>query len=179
MADDPIYAVYSYVERAYVRLQAGDILIRCLEEGNASPMMQLVEGLVLAGSQSLDVLREIRAETAHRKSQVLDDLHQVYSDLEHSLLTFGVTLKGLKTVLAVIGLKSNLFISMMQEQGVTEEDCQMACLQILKDSSEILASLNQHVKLLEAIEIYIQDWEWGLAHQQARDGTHPSKSNSL
>jgi hypothetical protein len=60
MADDPIDAVYSYVERAYVRLQAGDILIRCMEEGNALPMQQMVEGLVLAGPQSLSVLREMR-----------------------------------------------------------------------------------------------------------------------
>jgi hypothetical protein len=85
MADDPIDAVYSYVERAYVRLQAGDILIRCMEEGNASPMQQMVEGLVLAGPKSLSVLREMRSESAHRKSQILDDLHQVYSDLENSL----------------------------------------------------------------------------------------------
>ena len=183
MADDPLYAVYSYVERAYVRLQAGDILIRCLEEGNASPMRQLVEGLVLAGPQSLAVLREMRSEAAHRKSQVLDDLHQVYSDLEESLLTFGIVLTGIKNARSIIELKSLKFLGMIQEQGVLEEDSQSACLQILKDSRELIASLNRHVELLEEIEIYIQDWLWGLAYLQVRDkpgeADSPSKPADL
>jgi hypothetical protein len=178
MTDDPIYAVYSYVERAYIRLQAGDVLIRCLEEGNASPMNQLVEGLVLAGPQSLAVLGEMRSETAHRKSQVLDDLHQVYSDLEDSLLSFGVILTDLDSVQSVIGLEAVVFIKMMQEQGVLEKDCHATCLQILKESSEIIASLNQHVELLEEIEIYIQDWLWGLAYQQIRDASWEAGSPS-
>jgi hypothetical protein len=129
MADDPIDAVYSYVERAYVRLQAGDILIRCMEEGNALPMQQMVEGLVLAGPQSLSVLREMRTESAHRKSQILDDLHQVYSDLENSLGTFGVVLTGVKSAVAITELKSVRFVGMMEEQGVLEEETQMVCLQ--------------------------------------------------
>lgn len=170
MADDPIDAVYSYVERAYVRLQAGDILIRCLEEGNASPMQQMVEGLVLAGPQSLAVLREMRLEASQRKSQVLDDLHQVYSDLENSLLSFGVVLTNIKSAASITGLKSDRFLGIMQDQGVLEEDTQVACLQILRDSREIITSLAKHVELLEDIEIYLQDWLWGLAYQLARDG---------
>jgi hypothetical protein len=31
MVDDPLDSVYSIVERTYIRLQAGDILNRCLE----------------------------------------------------------------------------------------------------------------------------------------------------
>ncbi len=178
MADDPIYAVYSYVERAYVRLQAGDILIRCLEEGNASPMKQLVEGLVLAGPQSLAVLREMRSEAAHRKSQILDDLHQVFSDLEESLLTFGVVLNGIKNARSIIGLKSASFQRMMQEQGVIEGVNQAACIQILSDSRDLIATLVRHIELLEEIEIYVQDWLWGLAYQQVRDGSKDSASSS-
>jgi hypothetical protein len=170
MADDPIDAVYSYVERAYVRLQAGDILIRCLEEGNSSPMKQLVEGLVLAGPQSLAVLREMRLEAAHRKSQILDDLHQVFSDLEESLLTYGVELTSLTNARSVIELKSNTFLGMMQEQGVLDAGSLEACLQMLKDSRDLIKSLDCHVVLLEEIEIYIQDWLWGLAYQQVREG---------
>jgi hypothetical protein len=170
MADDPIDAVYSYVERAYVRLQAGDILIRCMEEGNASPMQQMVEGLVLAGPQSLSVLREMRSESAHRKSQILDDLHQVYSDLENNLGTLGVVLTGVKSAVAITDLKSVRFVGMMQEQGVLEEETQMVCLQFLRDSREIIASLACQVELLEEIEDFLEDWLWGLAYQLARDG---------
>lgn len=171
MADDPIGAVYSYVERAYVRLQAGDILIRCLEEGNASPMQQLVEGLVLVGPQSLAFLREMRSEAALRKTQLLDDLHQVFIDLEESLGTFGVELTGIKVANSIIELKPDRFLAMIQEQGIEEEESKTACLQILRDSRDLISTLDEHVNLMEEIEVYIQDWLWGVAYQQARDGS--------
>jgi hypothetical protein len=77
MADDPLDAVYSYVERAYIRLQAGDVLIRCLDEGNAVPIQQMVEGLVLAGPRSMGILQEILTEAEQHKGQIIDDLHQL------------------------------------------------------------------------------------------------------
>ena len=169
MTEDPIDAVYSYVERAYVHLQAGDILIRCIEEGNASPMQLMVEELVLAGPQSLVVLRELRGEAARRKSQVLDDMHQISSDLERSLLSFGVRLTGIVNPTTIKYLRNARFLSMMQEQGVMEEDTQTTCLRMLKDTREIIASLLEHAELLEEIEVYLQDWLWGLAYQLARD----------
>jgi HPt (histidine-containing phosphotransfer) domain-containing protein len=77
MADDPLDAVHSYVERAYIRLQAGDVLIRCLDEATAEPIQQMVEALILAGPSSISVLQEILSEAEQRKGQVLDDLHQL------------------------------------------------------------------------------------------------------
>jgi len=170
MGEDPIDAVYSYVERAYVRLQAGDILIRCIEEGNASPVQQMVEELVLAGPQSLAVLREMRVEAALRKSQVLDDLSQIFSELEGSLRSFGVRLTGGINPITVKYVGSARFLGMLQEQGVVEQDVQSTCLQMFKDTREIIISLLQHANLLEEIEVYLQDWLWGLAYQMARDG---------
>src|SRR5512145_3099372 len=76
--DPSLDAVYAYVEKAYLRMQAGDVLVRCLEEESTIPMQQVVEGLVLAGPQSIAILREMLAESSQRKSQVQDDMHQVY-----------------------------------------------------------------------------------------------------
>ncbi len=77
MADDPLDAVHAYVERAYIRLQAGDVLIRCLDDATTAPIQQMVETLILAGPSSIGVLQEILAEAEQRKGQVLDDLHQL------------------------------------------------------------------------------------------------------
>ncbi|NTX00005.1 MAG: hypothetical protein HGB35_08800 [Geobacteraceae bacterium] len=93
MKDDPLQSVYSYVERAYVRLQAGDLLTRCLEESSIAPVQQLVDGLVLAGPPSLQAMREILAEASKRKAQVLDDLHQLSKEIEKSLSSYGIHLK--------------------------------------------------------------------------------------
>lgn len=177
MADDPLNVVYSFVERAYMRLQAGDILLRCLEEGHAGPIHQMVEGLVLAGPQSLSALREILAVTDQRRSQAVDDLHQVIADLEKSLKSYGVQLVVSGRAASLARLTPVRFLTMLREQGVTDNETQVACLQLFKESRQLMSSLVTHLRLLEEIEIYLRDWLWGLAYQSARQGetgTRPS-----
>ncbi len=182
MKEDPLDAVYSYVERAYIRLQAGDVLIRCLDESSAAPMHQLVEGLILAGPQSMAVLQEILAETGHRKNQVMDDLHQIFSELEANLKSYGVELTGVGDKVSVSEISSAAFIRILLEQQVIEEEAQNVCLQLLENSKELMRSLAMHIQLLEEIETYLQDWLWGLAYQSARqrlDDSSSSLSKSL
>jgi hypothetical protein len=168
MSDDPLDAVYAYVERAYLRLQAGDILLRCLEEGNSSPMRQMVEGLVLAGPNSLGVLREMLTETNRQKAQAVDDLYRVYNEFEDSLRSYGVRLVGIKSARAAAHLSAVRFLKILRDQDILEEKNQVACLQILKNSRELLKSLDGNIRLLEEIEIYLEDWMWGLVYQSAR-----------
>ncbi len=168
MADDPIDAVYSYVERAYIRLQAGDVLIRCIEDGSAEPMHQMVEGLVLAGPRSLATLREILAETGQRKSQVQDDLSQVFSELQNNLKSYGIHLRETITPAILVSLSSADYQGILQEQGMSEENDQPPCMQLLKDNRDLMVTFVDHIRLLEEIETYLQDWLWGLAYQSAR-----------
>jgi hypothetical protein len=168
MVHDPLDDVYSFVERAYVRLQAGDVLIRCMEEGNPAPIHQMVEGLVLAGPQSINILREIMSETSQRKHQVVDDLNQLFSDLERSLKGYGVYLNDAKVYPTLPHLTPVRFLAVLREQGITEEKVQKDCLKILRNSRELIASLSDQVKLLDDIEIYLKDWIWGLAYQITR-----------
>jgi hypothetical protein len=170
MAHDPLDDVYSFVERAYIRLQAGDILIRCLEEGSVGPIQGMVEGLVLAGPQSINILREIIVEAGQRKAQVMDDLNQLFHDLERSLKSYGVFLNNSRNILAMTRLTPVRFLSLLREQGITEEKIQIDCLKILRDSRELMVSLVKHIRLLEEIETYLKDWLWGLAYQSARQG---------
>lgn len=178
MRDDPLDAVYSYVERAYIRLQAGDVLIRCLEEENTLPIQQMVEGLVLAGPKSITSLQEILSETERRKSQVMDDLNQVFSQLEGGLKSYGVKMTGVRESLTMTRLSSVRFLAMLREQNITEESEQIACLQLLRDSKELMVSLAGHIRLLEEIENYLKDWLWGLAFQSARQGKEDRRDSS-
>ncbi len=170
MAEDPLNTVYAYAERAYVRLQAGDLLIRCIEEGSPAPMQQMVEGLVLAGPQSLSALQEMLAVTGQQKSQAMDDIHQVFAEFENNLKKYGVRLKGIKTPLALARLSPVRFLKILRDQQIADEKMQIACMQLLKDSREVMRSLAAHLQLLEDIETYLQDWMWGLAYQSARQG---------
>jgi hypothetical protein len=168
MEDDPLDEVYAFVERAYVRLQVGDLLLRCVEIRSSTPLQQMVEGLVMAGPRSLGVLREMLAESGQRKIQIIDDLQQVYSEFESELKRYGVQLEELKNTDSIHHLTKIRLLALLHEQGVLDEEAQVVCLQILRNSQEMMLSLLEHVHLLEEIEIYIQDWLWGLAYQSAR-----------
>jgi hypothetical protein len=49
MDEDALENVFSYVERAYVRMQAGDVITQCLDEGRLTPLQSLVEMLIVVG----------------------------------------------------------------------------------------------------------------------------------
>lgn len=164
MDDDPLLSVYSYVERAYVRLQAGDLLTRCLDESSSLPLQRFVEGLLLAGPQSLQALREVLAETSQRKVQVQDDIHQMFQDLDKSLKSYGVQLENNLLVTAV-HMSTEIVLAMLRDQHLQDEQIQEHCVQMLKDGRDLEENLTTRLELLGEIETYLQDWIWGLAYQ--------------
>jgi len=168
MSDDPMEEVYSFVERAYIRLQAGDILIRCLEDGSSYPIQQMVEGLILAGPQSLDDLQQVLIETSTRKSQVEDDLQQVYVEMKRVLREYGVEFTATGDYHSALMFSPLELIVLMRSQGVEDHEKQSACQRVFQESHGLLKNLNTNLHLLAEIEKYLQDWLWGLTYQKAR-----------
>lgn len=179
MEEDPLDNVYSYVERAYVRLQAGDLLIRCMEESSSNPIHNLVEGLVLAGPQSINALREILAEADRRNSQIQDDLHQLLRDLERSLSSYGLNLSGDLRDITLTSLSPIGIISLMREHQIDDHETQAACLRLIKDSRELIENLVSRLKLLDEIKYYLEDWLWGVAYQSVRQNANSSPQKGL
>lgn len=176
MTDDPIEDVYSFVERAYIRMQAGDILIRCLEDGSTFPIQQMVEGLILAGPQSLDDLQQVLIETSSRKSQVEDDLQQVYAEMKKVLRDYGVDFNPAEDYHAALMFSPLELLVLMRSQGVEDHEKQSACQRIFQESHNLLKNLNTNFHLLAEIEKYLQDWSWGLTYQKARQQTDSGTS---
>ena len=179
MTDDPLEDVFSYVERAYLRLQAGDILIRCLEDNSSLPIQQIVEDLILAGPESLDELRQVLAETNARKLQVEDDLNQVYRDMKRVLMEYGVVLPDRETVKEALSLTPLELLVYIKNHGVEENKRQSDCLKIFQESHDIISNLSNHQRLLSDIEAYIRDWLYVLSYQQTRQRLPYMTSNSL
>jgi hypothetical protein len=165
--DDPLKAVYSFVERAYIRLQAGDILLRCMEEGTLQPMQRMVEELVLAGPQGFSPLREVLEEVGSRKKQVNEDLLQVFAELEKQLKAYGIDLSDSYTPQSLAEVEPFHFPAVLSQLGVVEESFS-ACLKLLSDSRELLGSLMEHYSMLMDLEVYLNDWMWGVIYQIAR-----------
>ena len=168
MNDDPILAVYEYVERAYVRLQAGEVLNHCLDNGNPVPMQNLVEGLVLVGPQSLSIIREIIAEVGARKAQLSDDRNQIYHRLNRNLKTLGACLPLQFTPISFDLITPAVFLAILNQQGITDDQAQIQCLRLFQDTKELIGSLNENFRLLDDIEHYLEDWLWGLIYQSSR-----------
>lgn len=179
MADNPLDSVYSLAERTYVRLQAGDVLIRCLEEESVRPIQELVEGLILVGPESLDALREILAETSQRKAQVQDDLHQVFLELRTVLEGYGINLEGIAASEELLDLTPLRLLTLMQEQDLHPQVIRESCLQVLQNSQDLRASLEANLRLLADAEAYLQDWLFGLAYQSARQTGVDADQHSL
>jgi hypothetical protein len=168
MNDDPLLAVYEYVERAYVRLQAGEVLNHCLDNGNPVPMQNLVEGLVLVGPQSLSVIREIIAEVGTRKAQLSDDRNQIYHRLTRNLKLHGACLPLQSTTVFFERITPAVFLAFLNQQGVQDDQAQIQCLRLFQDTKELISSLNENFMLLDDIERYLEDWLWGLIYQSSR-----------
>ena len=167
-SDDPIEDVYSYVERAYIRLQAGDILIRCLEDNSTLPIQLMVEGLILAGPHSLNELRQVLAETSTRRLQVEDDLWRVYIDMKRIMGDQGLIFPERGDYHYVLALTPLELLVLMTKQGIEDNIQQSACLRVFQDGHELMLNLNNNLRLLAEIEMYIMDWSWGLAYELAR-----------
>jgi hypothetical protein len=166
MADDPLEAVYTYVERAYVRLQAGDVIMRCLEEGSPEPIHQMVEGLVLAGPRSLATLQEIQAEACDRKTQMLDDLHQIFTRLEKTIRKAGLDMVDLNGIMSILHVSRVELQRMMQERGIWQGNLEIEIIQSLDEAREMISGMASQIKMLEEIEGFLEDWVWGLTYER-------------
>ena len=169
MDNNPAGSIYTMVEKAYFRLQAGDVLGRCLEDGSIEPMHEMIQEMVLAGPQSLDALREILGETNKRKSQVHDDLNQVTNHLSIILKDYGINLEKLGGNQVLQTLSENQLKGLLDEEKIIDKENRSGSMRVLKDSQELMEVLAAKISLLENIETYLLDWLWGLTYQQIRD----------
>jgi hypothetical protein len=168
MVIKPASSIYAIVEKAYYRLQAGDVLSHCMEDGSTDPIHVMIQEMVLAGPQSLDSLREVLEETLKRKAQVYDDLNQVTNQLSIILKGYGLNLEKHENNKVMHLLNENELYGMFDEESAFSTDERNGILQVFRDSRELVATLNSKINLLENIEDYLQDWLWGLTYQNIK-----------
>ncbi len=179
MVNRPTSSIYSIVEKAYFRLQAGDVLTHCIEDGSTDPIHEMIQEMVLAGPHSLEALREIFGETIKRKTQVYDDLNQVTNQLSIILKGYGVNLEASGGNQILQTITEVQMQDLMDKQNIIEKETRSGCIQVVKDSQELIATLNGKIQLLENIEKYLQDWLWGLTYQFIRNGEDETDSESM
>jgi hypothetical protein len=78
---------------------------------------------------------------------------------------YGISLERQGGNQVLQSLNENQLLEMLDEQDIDDVDERAGALQILTDSQELITTLNGKIQLLENIEIYLQDWLWGLTYQ--------------
>jgi hypothetical protein len=161
--------VQSFMERAYVRLKTGEVLIHCIEKGNAVPMQQMVENLVLAGPESLGTFREVLSEVSSRRSQLEADVEQVYLDLVKNLEKMGIIPEELMSASNGENSVPEKCNDLLKLQPAKDESRRMSYLQLVLNTQEITKCLLEQINLIGEIERYLEDWLWGLIYQSVHD----------
>ncbi len=179
MGNKPATSIYSIVEKAYFHLQAGDVLTHCMEDGTTEPIHEMIQEMVLAGPQSLEAVREILAEAVKRKSQVHDDLNQVINQLAIILKGYGIKLEACGGNQLLQSMDERQLSDLMDAQDICEAETRSGCVQVLRDSRELISTLNGKIQLLDTIENYLRDWLWGLTYQFIRQGEDDTNINLM
>jgi hypothetical protein len=171
MADESLETVFSLVERAFVRMEAGEVLIHCLEKDDITPIQKFVEELVLTGPRSLNALREIRSEVEERKERLHGEITHQFSVMEMKLRNYDIQLSGLPPSLSLCGFEKVGFAQLLQQMKVLDVERQQECLRLIHEGKEVMSLIARQILLLEEMSFYLNDWMWGVIYQSAHQPT--------
>ena len=177
MADESLDFLLKTAGREYLRARLDLVIRECFETANPEPIHKFIQKLVLAGPSTLELLQEIEAEVHLRRDQVRDDLHQVLDGLRENLLSQGIQVSEERQIRLLTKGKPEKIQKLLHAQGIVDRCIQNECMQLLRDSHELVKTLDLRLHLLDEMDIYVEDWMWGLYYQSIRPvGTHPKKS---
>ncbi len=168
----PLDDLLTLAERTYVRMQAGELIGHCLEQGDTKPFQELVEQLVLAGAASLPVLREIREEILALQSGLRQEGLAVRHDLRQALAGFGVNmpqLLGRDFPDMLWEVRSRRLQDRIREaaRGLSGEDLRLVD-QVCREAGDRAVRIATRLGVLGHLEAAVEDWLGSLAYQAAR-----------
>lgn len=162
------------IERAFIRVEAEQLISLCLEENDPTLLQRTIENLVLEGTASLGILREIREEVRTTRISLSQQVDTLRLDLTGTLEEFGLLVPGglrrrrsLREYLrALRGLDTSLLekgnpLSLEDEILITE-----ICEEVKRRSSLI----SRKISTMNLLDQVLQDWIRSLAFQASYQG---------
>lgn len=173
----PLDDLLTFAERAYIRMEAEQLITQCLDNGDTTPFNSLVEGLVLAGSSSLGVLREIQEELRSARSSLGKEGLGVRQDLVQALSEFGVNLPQLLSVetpevfrqMCSTGLRREVQRAARDLANEDESLLQEICV----EAGERVTRIARRLAVLSRLEDSVNDWLTGLAFEASQSLEFP------
>jgi hypothetical protein len=172
LSEKSLEDLLAIAERSFVRMEAQELIGQYLEEGDQSPFEKLLENLVLAGSSSLSLLRDILEEIRATKSSL--SLEGV--DLRQELIEAMADL-GIQSPARVSQSDSDTIVPVQQwtledslhdiSGALAAEDAQLL-EDVCGDTGKRVAHISRKLLLLNDIEQSVMDWFHCLTYEAAR-----------
>jgi hypothetical protein len=171
---EPLDEVLTFAERAYVRMQAEQLIRQCLDRGNATPFNALLENLVLAGAGSLGVLREIQEELQAARTHLGSEGLNVRQDLVQALSEFGVQLPQLLSAEAPDAFRQICRHGLRRDAARAaahrlEAEDEHLLQEICSEAGKRVAGIARRLALLKRMERMVGDWQEGLVFEAVQD----------
>ncbi len=160
-------------ERAYVRLEAQDLLARCLKEDSPEPLRELINELLLQEPPDLDLLRWLMADVHSRwvvlRERLFDTRRQVIGSFQEA---YGINLTEFAPPNMLEQFHSlsadRLFDWLGVEQHELGADDALLLRAIFEEAVSLAGELAIDLRLLENLSEYLGDWVAGFSAVAAR-----------
>jgi hypothetical protein len=179
----PLDDLLNFAHQSYVRMEAEQLISECLELGDPAPFNDMVEGLVLAGTSSLMLLREILDEVLSVKSLLSQEGLGIRQDLVDALGEFGVHLPQLLYLDAPEAFRQisnrHLKYGLTNISASLRSEDEMLLEEICNEAGERVKQIGRRLTMITSFEESIRDWMRCLAYEvmQRKDSEESTASS--
>ncbi|MCJ7566572.1 MAG: hypothetical protein MUO58_03415 [Anaerolineales bacterium] len=174
---DPLDELINFTERTYVRLEAETLIMDCIERGEPKPFFKLLEELILAGTSSLSVLREILNVIRVIKASLGKEGLDVRQDLVDAMSEFGVALPQLlsaedpEAFRQICGYEMRYKVNEIAYHLEIEESALLE--EICIDAGNKVTAIAGRMAILTQLEESVLDWIDGLTYEAVHNFDYP------
>jgi hypothetical protein len=167
----PLDDLLSLAERSYIRMEAEQLIDTCLESGDITAFDSLLKELVLAGSSSLVVMREILHAIRSVKSSLSQEGLGVRQDLMDALSEFGVYMPQLLSADTPEVYRRicnhKLHRDVMESSGDLEAADEVLLEELCTEAGNRVARIAKDLMIVTRLEKLAMDWMEGLVYESA------------
>lgn len=171
---NPLDELLNFAHRSYVRMEAEQLILECLELDDLAPFNDMLEKLVLAGATSLYLLREVLEEVLSAKSILNKEGLGVRQDLMDAFSEFGVNAPELLYAEGPEAFQQIYHQNIQEHISAVAPNLRAgdeALLQeICSEASARVVNIARRVSLLKILEDAVRDWMSSLAYEMLRSG---------
>ena len=174
---DPLDELINFAERTYVRIEAETLIMDCIERGEPKPFFKLLEELILAGTSSLSVLREILGVIRVIKTGLGKEGLDIRQDLVDAMAEFGVALPKLLSVEGpeafrqICGYEMRFKVNEIAYHLEIEETALLE--EICIEAGNKVTTIAGRMAILTQLEESVLDWIDGLTYEAVHNFEYP------